>query len=399
MAGGGKKSKCVYLRYGVLVLLFSYLFPSLSNAQHHKAIDSLQIAVSDTLNDLKSKNKFLEFITKRRNFLVAPQLDRGPETGILTGIYYLQLYKNKKDSATRTSNTETFLSFTQKSQYIAEFNETILFHKEKYILRGSSIFTRYNEYFFGIGNNINLNEKEKIEFNLFQTTQRLTRVITKRFFAGVQYQYYQTYNIGSPEKGLLQTSAALGKAVGTTGSQTSGVGPVFLYDSRDNVIYTRTGFYLDISALFVRNVLGSNHEFTNIILDARKFVKFYKNDVICFQGLLNYNTGDVPFKQLALMGSDILMRGYYMGSYRDKVMACGQMEFRIPVWRFFGIVLFAAAGEVQPDINSFNWNDVKITYGLGVRFMFIKHERVNIGGDLGFGKGTRALYLGSGESF
>jgi hypothetical protein len=99
------------------------------------------------------------------------------------------------------------------------------------------------------------------------------------------------------------------------------------------------------------------------------------------------------------MGSDILMRGYYMGSYRDKEMACGQVEFRIPVWRFIGIVLFAAAGEVQPDINFFNWDDVKITYGLGLRFMFIKHERVNIGGDLGFGKGTKALYFGSGESF
>jgi hypothetical protein len=395
----GREIKQMRLRHYVLLCVFASVFSFVSEAQHHVPVDSLEIAVSDTLSDIKKKNKILEYITKRRNFLIAPQFDRGPETGILTGLYYLQLYKNKKDSATRTSNTETFLSFTQKKQYIAEFNETILFKKEKYILRGSSIFSRYNEFFFGIGNNIDLHVRDNIEFNLFQTTQRFTRVLAKKIFAGIQYQYYQTYNIGTPENSILKAYAAKGIAVGADGSQTSGVGPVFLYDTRDNVIYTRTGSYLDISALFVRNIFGGNHEFTNVIVDARKFFKFYKNDVICFQGLFNYNVGDVPFKQLALMGSDILMRGYYMGSYRDKVMLCGQVEARIPVWRFIGIVLFVAAGQVQPDIHSLNWDDVKVTYGFGLRFMFIKHERVNIGGDLGFGKNTNALYFGSGESF
>lgn len=397
MALLGKETKRAFK--GHYILLAVYLFPFFCFAQHHVPVDSIRIDIADTLQHVKKKNKVLEYITKRRNFLIAPQFDRGPETGILTGLYYLQLYKSKKDTATRTSNTETFASITQKSQYIAEFNETIIFPKEKYILRGTSMFTRYNEFFYGIGNNIDLKVKDRIEFNLFQTTQRFTRVITKKVFAGIQYQYYQTYNIGTPENSLLQAYAARGVAVGANGSMTSGAGPIFLYDTRDNVIYTRTGSYLDISMLFVRDILGSNHEFTNFTLDARKFFKFYKNDVICFQGLINYNTGDVPFKQLALMGSDVMMRGYYMGSYRDKVMACAQVETRIPVWRFVGLVLFAAVGQVQPDVHSFNWDDVKVTYGFGLRFMFIKHERVNIGGDLGFGKGTNALYFGSGESF
>ena len=147
MVESEKKIKRTWLSHCALFCVFVCLFPFEGEAQHHLPPDSLEIAVADTLSDLKKKNKVLEYITKRRNFLIAPQFDRGPETGILTGIYYLQLYKNKKDSATRTSNTETFLSFTQKKQYIAEFNETILFRKEKYILRGTSIFSRYNEFF------------------------------------------------------------------------------------------------------------------------------------------------------------------------------------------------------------------------------------------------------------
>jgi hypothetical protein len=384
-----------YMRETCLLMLFVLFTIKEVKSQEKPEVDSTYIAVADTLSKVKSKSKFLEFVTKKRSFLIAPQLDRGPETGILTGLYYLQLYKNKKDSATRTSNTETFLSFTQKKQYLIEINEIIFFNKEKYILRGSSMLTRYNEYFFGIGNNHDLKSKDTIEFNLVQTTQRLTRVISKKFFAGLQYQYYQTYNIGYRDNSLLQQQMVFGR----DGSTSSGFGPVFLYDTRDNVIYTRTGFYLDVSALFIRKSFGSTCNFTNVTIDVRKFIKFYKNDVICFQWIMNYNQGDVPFRQLGMLGSDIMMRGYYMGSFRDKVMTCGQVEFRIPVWRFIGITLFAAAGEVQPDLKSLNTNDIKLTYGLGLRFMLIKHERVNVGGDFGFGKGSKALYFGSGESF
>jgi hypothetical protein len=387
------KERMLHFLAGLLACLFLMRTPLC--AQERPELDSTYLAVADSASHVKHKSKFMEFVTKRRNYLVAPQFDRSPETGILTGIYYLQLYKNKRDSATRTSNTETFLSFTQKKQYIVELNETILFHKEKYILRGSSIITRYNEYFFGIGNNHDLRKKDTIEFNLFQTTQRLTRVITKKFFAGLQYQYYQTYNVDYRYNSILATDSVYGR----NGSISSGIGPVFLYDTRDNVIYTRTGAYVDISAMFVRKEFGSTCQFFNFTLDARKFIKFYKNDVICFQYIMNYNQGNVPFRQLGMLGSDIMMRGYYMGSYRDKVMTCGQVEFRIPVWKFIGMTLFGAAGEVQPDLQSMNWDDVKFTYGFGLRFMLIKHERVNVGGDLGFGKGSRALYFGSGESF
>jgi hypothetical protein len=369
-----------------LTILFVFIF-SFSNA--------LVYGTSPDVDSLRTFSKIKNYFTKSRNYLIAPQFDRGPETGILTGIYYLQLFKHKKDSSVRTSNTETFLSVTQKQQYLAEFNETILIGKDKFILRGSSLFTRYNEYFYGIGNNIDLKQKDTIEFNLFHTTQRLTRVVNNKIFAGIQYQFYEVYNLGYKANDILDRT----QPVGLKGSLTSGLGPVFLYDSRDNVIFSHTGAYLDISALFVNKDLGSQYNFTNFIFDARKFFEVYKRYVFCIQGLINYNWGQVPFRQLAQMGGDILMRGYYLGAYRDKTMMCGQVEMRVPLWKFIGMVLFAAAGEVEPTIHKYNWSDLKFTEGFGLRFMLIKHERVNVGGDLGFGKNTRGLYFGSGESF
>jgi hypothetical protein len=343
----------------------------------------------------RKKRPFVDFLTKRRNFLIAPQLDRSPETGFLTGLYYLQLLRLFKDSLTRTSNTETYLSITEKHQYIFEFNETFLFKHDKFILRGSSILSSYNEFFYGIGNDIDVNRRELINLNFYQNTQRFTAELHKKFYAGIQYQFYKNWDIRETNDSILYYSSALGKS----GSTTSGAGPVFLYDSRDNVIYSSKGLYVDVSALFVQRSFGSEYNYTNLTVDVRKFKRFYRNNIVAFQGMANFNWGQVPFRQLALMGSDILMRGYYMGTYRDKIMLCGQTELRLPVYKFIGIILFAAAGEVQQKVEQLNMEDIRLTYGFGLRLMLIKHEKVNVGGELGFSRNTKALYLGSGESF
>ena len=350
----------------------------------------------DTVISNKSTFKrVIDVITKKRKFLLAPQFARSPQTGFLTGIYYLQLLKTKGDTTSRTSNVETFGSITQKQQYFLTFNNTLLFDHEKYFLRGNTTISKYNEFFYGIGNTINVQNRDLINLDYFNTLQRFTRRIRDHFYTGVQYQFNKTFNLNYDKGGILDASNAYGK----NGSVTSGLGLVFLYDSRDHVIYSRTGLYIDASVMFDQKVLGSQYQFTNMTIDARKFIKFYKNDVLCFQGLINYNWGNVPFRQLALMGGDVMMRGYYPGTYRDNFMMATQVELRIPVWRIFGVVLFAALAEVEHTVNQFCWQDIKYTYGIGFRCMFIKHERVNVGGDIGFSKNTKTLGLGSGESF
>jgi hypothetical protein len=56
-------------------------------------------------------------------------------------------------------------------------------------------------------------------------------------------------------------------------------------------------------------------------------------------------------------------------------------------------------GEVADAMSHFSMDGIHYTYGAAVRVMFIKHERVNIGVDLGLGSHTSGVYFGSGESF
>lgn len=367
----------------------------LLRAQDNPPNDTIHIPIDTTRVKKSFVKKIIDEATKKRKFLLAPELGRGPLTGFYTGIYYLQLFKLKGDTDSRTSNIETYGTITEKHQFYLTFNNTVLFDKEKYFWRGNTYLSKFNEYFYGIGNNIDVNKRDLINFNYFNTLQRVTRVIKTHMYAGLQAQFNKTFGLTYDKSSLLDVSNAYGKG----GSQNIGAGVLFLYDSRDHVIFTRTGTYLDVSAMFFQKAFGSQYPFTNMIIDFRKFVKVYKNNVVSFQTLINYNWGNVPFRQLAMMGGDVMMRGYYPGIYRDNFMMAQQIELRIPVYKIFGIVLFAAVAEVQHTIQSFNWQDIKYTYGIGLRIMFIKHERINVGGDLGFSKNTKTLSLGSGESF
>ena len=80
-----------------------------------QSTDSLK---KDTVKVHKSfVKKIIDEATKKRRFLLAPELGRTPQTGFYTGIYYLQLFKIKGDTATRTSNIETFGTVTEKSNF------------------------------------------------------------------------------------------------------------------------------------------------------------------------------------------------------------------------------------------------------------------------------------------
>jgi hypothetical protein len=350
---------------------------------------------AQTQHRLRIDSALIERITQKRNFLLAPQLDRSPETGFLTGLYYLQLFKIGKDTSARTSNTETTLSYTQNNQFVTEVNNTLLFPGEKFILRGTTVYKNFSEYFYGIGNNTRSEDEQLIRFDNVQFVQRLTRVVLPHTFVGIQYQYNLVANLRYPSGGILDT----GHISGSGGSRTSGAGLVFLYDSRDNVINSYKGFYLDISNYVNRKEIGSQYNFNNLSIDARKFFELWPRNILGLQLVMNFNDSHPPFRQLALMGGDVMMRGIYQGRFRDNDMIAAQAEYRFPVWRWLGFCVFGGMGEVADVMNHFSIDGIHYTYGAAVRVMFIKHERVNIGVDLGLGSHTSGVYFGSGESF
>lgn len=112
-----------------------------------------------------------------------------------------------------------------------------------------------------------------------------------------------------------------------------------------------------------------------------------------------FNFGDVPFLEMATVGGDDLLRGYANNRFRDRHFIGGQLEYRFPVWRRFGMVTFAGLGDVFSNPSDLSWQTVKFSFGAGLRFSVNTKERLNLRFDYGVGRNNDAFYIMLTEAF
>ena len=113
-------------------------------------------------------------------------------------------------------------------------------------------------------------------------------------------------------------------------------------------------------------------------------------------------SGDVPFNQLALMGGESLMRGYYLGRYRDNTLVATQVEYRFlpfPFSRRWGAAAFLSAGGVAPSPREINLGDWVVAGGAGVRFLIFPAKDVYTRIDVAFTEEGPGYYFFIGEAF
>ncbi len=334
----------------------------------------------------------------RKQLTFFPVIYRSPETGIAYGILTLGLFKmlGVKDSLTRTSNVEIPIILTSQKQFIVDLIYNLITNKERFFIRGFNQFNNFSEYYYGIGNQTPDADKTFVKYRSFRSNHRIVTRLAGRHFVGLQYQYYDVSNTSF--KDTLQYSPN-DSHLGFRGFRTSGLGLLYLFDSRDNVINSSRGTYLEFSNLVANHSVGSQYNFNNISLDVRKFYPVGKGKVLALQGLFIHNQGDLPWRQMAAMGGFSMMRGYYLGRHRDKNYAAFQAEYRLHIWKFFGMTFFGSTGEVAPRPENFSFNELKYAGGAGLRFQVDKKERVNLRFDVGIGSGTPGYYLTIGEAF
>ena len=112
-----------------------------------------------------------------------------------------------------------------------------------------------------------------------------------------------------------------------------------------------------------------------------------------------FTEGNVPWSEMGALGSDVIMRGYYSGRYRDKNYIAAQAEYRVPLNKVSGFVFFAGFGEVAHTLNAFTVQGLKPDAGLGYRFTVDRRERLNIRLDYGIGRNTTNFYFTIAEAF
>ncbi|MCC6601433.1 MAG: BamA/TamA family outer membrane protein [Crocinitomicaceae bacterium] len=336
-------------------------------------------------------------IPARRNTLLAyPVAFHLPETrwglGFASSYHF---FVSKKDSISPPSQIQAGIAFTQNRQVLFSLPFQLFWHERLHTLTGEAGYYDFSYNFYGVGNDETSQTTERFDVEFLQVRINYLRRLVPHFFAGARW-WYENYKItGTKENGLL----ASGRIPGAVGSITSGPGIVFLYDSRDNIYYTKSGFYLELVYHNQSDMWGSNFSYDRYRFDARYFFSLRKKQALAFNVFGDFIAGSVPFSQMPNIGSSKRMRGYYEGRYRNKNMQMLQAEYRVMPFDRWGLAAFAGYALLARSPDHFEVKYAHFNAGIGARFVFDRAKKMNLRLDYAVGKNSSGLYFTVGEAF
>ena len=238
------------------------------------------------------------------------------------------------------------------------------------------------------------------------TKKIVDKNISPHFYGGLGFYYDHYWNIEQLDP-PSSTKTSFDRYGYTPTEIAVGVAANLLYDSRLNQITPTNGMYGKIVYRPNFTFLGSDNDWSSILIEARKYIHLSKNSKNIL-ALWSYNwltlSGKPPYLFLPSTGWDDLYntgRGYIQGRYRGKNMLYFETEYRFgitPNGKIGGVV-FANAQSFSKDIKS-ELNVVAPGYGLGLRFKINKHSNTNVCIDYAFGTdGSNGIFVNLGEVF
>jgi hypothetical protein len=331
---------------------------------------------------------------KRFSAFPFPVVYYAPETRFVFGVGGVATFRPKKNTETaRPSSVTGGAAYTQNKQVLLYTTYQLFLDNNKNYIFGEAGYYIYSYFFYGTGQNEVAEELYRVNYPRIKLNA--TRLIRPHLYAGIGYQF-ENYNVVETE---VNGSLAADTIPGSQGSRTSGLGLQLIYDTRDTVFYPSSGWYGALSTMNNGKHWGGNFNFNRIELNLSKYQRLYKNAILALNSYNSFVLGTAPFQQQSQLGGNKQMRGYYQGRFTDyNQMALG-VETRFPVYRRFGGVAFFNAGALGNQQDFIRFNDMKYSYGLGLRFNVNRKDHLNMRLDYAIGPGTSGFYFTIGEAF
>jgi outer membrane protein assembly factor BamA len=343
--------------------------------------------------------QFVEDTTKKVQYLAVPVFFKTPEFGYAYGLSGSMSFKTsfKKDSLTRTSVIQVIGFNTSRRVNVEAIDAVIYFPKENYILTTQITHNFFPDKFWGIGPNTpDTKRPDRYTYEHFYFFPHIKKRVTNRVFVGLLYEFQDVFRLNYADSGLFATSPFYGKAK----YMVSGFGTSVSFDTRNNTFWPEKGMYLLSQITEFNKIFLSNYNVLKWTTDLRVFRKLFKNNILAFQ-LFNYRTyGQTPIRDLGALGGPNNLRGFYQGRYRANSMFSCIAEYRYNFYKRFSLCMFGGLGTVYTLRTELNFDNLKYSYGGGLRFALLEKEKLNIRLDYGYSnKFNNGFYFTIGECF
>lgn len=290
------------------------------------------------------------------------------------------------------SSVSFSVAYTQRRQILLWFPFQWYSPKGQWRAYGEVGWYRYLYQYFGIGNRYPFDYLETYTAQYPRLRLTALRQTNLRYNWGIRYGLDDYHIVEKDPQGEIASN----KIPGARGGFSSSIGPVWLFDNRDNPFFPRQGWLVEVAVFGEHRLTGSDFTYLRYTLDAARYVSFGKYNVLAMQVLAQFTNGQSPFFLLPQIGGSRLLRGYPAGKFRDQHLLIVQGEGRFPlIWRFKS-VLFCGVGSVFGSPGErVRWRP---NGGLGVRFEFDRKQHIHLRADYGFGDGVSGFYLTVGEA-
>lgn len=357
---------------------------------------------------VKLAESALDLITfERGRFTLAtyPLLGYSDRTGVEFGIMpVLRIYPNHSADSTfyRPSTLSPSFQFSTKGMYEIDL-DAVFFTKRKWYMIAKAQFLYLPDTFYGLGNGKKTSPYATYDFYKYGVTGNFLRGITTKLFAGIHadinYNFFRNIQNPLPGEGTPFDSTI----PGYEGGWCNGVGPVLIFDTRNNIVYPSKGWFVVAAAIGYGPWVGSHYRFGSANVDARHFISLHQDkSILALQGYFNTTFGDeVPFYKLSAAGGKRLLRGVgHPYKYLSNHSWMLQAEFRQHIWWRIGATAFTGIGNVFGQFDHSAFDQVHAMAGAGFRFRILPNETLNFRCDFGLtNRGDRALFFTIREAF
>ena len=338
----------------------------------------------------------------RARFIGLPYVSYSPQTRLAFGVaggYQFKWPGMSRDSLTRPSYLAVNGTYTQKKQW-ATFLGTSLYSPGSHWWATAAFSAGFFPvFYYGIGPRTAEADTNLMESRFRSADVRILRRLRGQLYLGPAVRLLSISGL------VWQFPAAIPAGLpGGRGGMNVGFGATAIYEGRNSATTPTRGRYAQVDFLLNDPAWGSDLGYYKLVLDGRVYLPVRKGrDVLALTAYGEFSGARVPVQTMAMLGSittQTIMRGVYLGRFRDRHSLVTQADYRGRLKGRLGYVVFGAAGNVFGSPGNGMLDRVKFTGGAGLRFDVNPADPLNLRMDYtltSFGGG--GLSLGATEAF
>jgi outer membrane protein assembly factor BamA len=411
-----------------VLIPFIILFFGMQNSVIAQENSSLDVSCPPkTVFELfkKKDSVLIDKLEKNSFLLVIPVIGAQPATGFSYGATAQYTFKGE-DVLDKYSSANLGIVFTTKQQLLVNIKNNILLKDNKLYLSGDYRLYVFKQSNYGLGTNIIPRKskepdfdiesiEEPMDYNYFKFHQTASWEVKNHFYVGggMELDWYSTIidEKLDVDNGIYTNHYTYSQQNGFDDKEyfVNGLSLNLIYDSRDNQINTRKGWYANMNYRFNWGLFNEQSSSNVLYTEFRYFLPLDSKKEQFILGFWAYGQfvtqGVVPYLNLPSIGWDQRSRsgeGYTQGLFRGNSLAYFQTELRFPILcnqllsgTFFAN--FTTASHESDTIKLFQF--IQPAVGFGLRLLIDKATRTNLVLDYAVGNHSNGFYLNAGETF